>query len=109
MNRQDAKAPRKMVLFYLGELGALAVKIELMQTNQNETEIKLPISDLEQTINQVRKLDVKILTERHLEDNFLFDQKEGFLKKERMLLRLRIIAAAEPPSKEWKAVLTFKG
>jgi adenylate cyclase, class 2 len=80
-----------------------------MQTSQNETEIKLSISDLNQAINQVRKLNALILTERHLEDNFLFDHKEGFLKKERMLLRLRIMAAPEPPSPEWKAVLTFKG
>jgi adenylate cyclase class 2 len=80
-----------------------------MQTNQNETEIKLPISDLNQTIDQVRRLDASILIERHLEDNFLFDHKEGFLANERMLLRLRIMASPEPPFKERKALLTFKG
>ena len=80
-----------------------------MQINQSETEIKLPISDLDQAIHEVRKLDASILTERHLEDNFLFDHKEGFLAKERMLLRLRIMASPEPPFEEWKAILTFKG
>jgi adenylate cyclase, class 2 len=57
----------------------------------------------------VRNLDAVNLTERHLEDNFLFDHKEGLLAKERRLLRLRIMASPEPPFKEWKAILTFKG
>ncbi len=80
-----------------------------MQINQSETEIKLPVSDLDETIQEVRKLEAAILTDRHMEDNFLFDQKEGFLAKERMLLRLRIMASPEPPFQEWKCILTFKG
>jgi adenylate cyclase, class 2 len=75
----------------------------------NETEIKLPISDLDQANNAVRRLKASILLERHLEDNFLFDKQEGLLAKERLLLRLRIRALPEPPCKELKAVLTFKG
>ena len=80
-----------------------------MQINQSETEIKLPIDDLDQTIKEVKKLEATIHTDRHLEDNFLFDRKEGFLAKERMLLRLRIMASPEPPFAERKAILTFKG
>ncbi|MCI0414794.1 class IV adenylate cyclase [bacterium] len=75
----------------------------------HETEIKLPITDLHQANNKVRKLNASILKERHLEDNFLFDRQERFLANERMLLRLRIMASPEPPFKEWKAILTFKG
>ena len=74
-----------------------------------ETEIKLPIHDLGDAIRRVESVQGQITTPRHLEDNFLFDQPDGRLAKERMLLRLRIMRDPENPHAEIKSILTFKG
>ena len=72
-----------------------------------ETEIKLPVTDIESAIQAVQKQSAVLLTERHLEDNLLFDQQDNMLSKQRKLLRMRIITA--PGSgQELKTILTFK-
>jgi predicted adenylyl cyclase CyaB len=80
-----------------------------MRTGTTETEIKLPISDPEIAVRSVEKLNAHILMERHLEDNYIFDHEDGLLSKERKLLRVRIIAGADFPHRETRAVLTYKG
>ena len=80
-----------------------------MNTNNKETEIKLPIADLDHAVASVQKLDATVAMKRHLEDNFLLDLAGGVLAKERKLLRIRIIAAPRPPHREIKTILTYKG
>ena len=74
-----------------------------------ETEIKLPIDDLGGAIRGVEALGAQIVLARHMEDNVLFDQNDGRLAKERMLLRLRTVSTADPSQTELRAILTFKG
>ena len=80
-----------------------------MNKDNKETEIKLPIADLNHATRSMKKLNAQIVQKRHFEDNFLFDRLEGDLAKERQLLRIRNMALATPPHREIKTVLTFKG
>jgi hypothetical protein len=77
-----------------------------MNTDNKETEIKLPVPDPELAVRSVKKLSAEIVVERHLEDNFLLDLAGGVLAKERKLLRVRIIATPNPPHREIKTILT---
>ena len=74
-----------------------------------ETEIKLPIEDLNEAIAKVQALNGQVIVPKHFEDNFLFDQSDGRLAKERMLLRMRLTASAETPHTEKQVIVTYKG
>ncbi len=80
-----------------------------MRKAYKETEIKLQIPDMSQAVGKVLALGGRQTMERHLEDNLLFDRESDSLAQQRKLLRLRIIAEAEPPHAEKLAILTFKG
>lgn len=80
-----------------------------MKTSNKEEEIKLPVPDLDLAGRSMQKLNAVVKAERHMEDNYIFDQPDGLLAKERKLLRIRIIASADFPHRELKAILTFKG
>jgi adenylate cyclase class 2 len=69
-----------------------------------ETEIKLPIENVDSAIESLRGLGAKIVKSRHFEDNLIFDNVTRFLRSHGMLLRLRIIDASKI-----EGILTFKG
>jgi len=66
-----------------------------------ETEIKLPVRDLEQSESRLAQLGFKVLQPRHFESNCLFDFPDLRLSKSGRLLRLRFAAGEN--------LLTFKG
>jgi adenylate cyclase, class 2 len=80
-----------------------------MNTENRETEIKLPLPDLDMAARAMEKLNAEVVTERHLEDNFLLDLAGGALAKERKLLRIRMVTTPYPPYREIKTILTYKG
>jgi len=66
-----------------------------------EIEIKLPVENSARAEAQVRSLGANLVHERYFEDNYVFDQADGSLRNNRMLLRLRLANGS--------ATLTFKG
>ncbi len=66
-----------------------------------ETEVKLRVSDLGAVRESLRRTGARLLRERHLEDNLLFDDAEGTLREGGTVLRLRRTPGT--------ALLTFKG
>lgn len=66
-----------------------------------ETEVKLPVADLDATRKRLRALGFRVSHARSLEDNFLFDTPDRELRKVRSILRLRYYGG--------KFVVTFKG
>ncbi len=77
--------------------------------NQRETEIKLPIDDLESVSKQILSLGARIEKERHFEENLVFDTDAQDLKKQGVLLRLRIVGERHAVELQTKGTLTFKG
>ena len=80
-----------------------------MQKDNKELEIKLSIINLETAVGRVQRLGAEVYLPRHLEDNLLFDRKHEPLSQSRMLLRMRNMKQPDPPNKEIKSILTFKG
>ncbi len=66
-----------------------------------ETEIKIRIDEPEKVRAAVRDLGARLVRERHLEDNVLYEDPRGALRASGSVLRLRRTPGA--------AVLTYKG
>jgi adenylate cyclase class 2 len=66
-----------------------------------ETEIKLRIASVEAARGTLVRLGARLVRERHLEDNVLFDDAAGSLRASGTVLRLRVTPHG--------ALLTFKG
>jgi adenylate cyclase class 2 len=66
-----------------------------------ETEIKLRVASAEAARETLRRAGARLVRERHLEDNALFDDLKGTLRAKGTVLRLR--------QTQHGAVLTFKG
>ncbi len=66
-----------------------------------ETEVKLPVADLDRLREALTRLGARLTRERHLEDNVLFDDEAGSLARAGAVLRLR-----RTPG---KSLLTYKG
>jgi adenylate cyclase, class 2 len=79
-----------------------------------ETEIKLPVEDIEQATKRILSLGAKPKKERHFEENLVFDTESRELLNQGVLLRLRItvtpgvnnIGAHSAPA---QGLVTFKG
>lgn len=54
-----------------------------------ETEIKLPIDDVDAAVRRVEELGAELVTPRHFEDNRLFDTEARALGRSGKLLRVR--------------------
>lgn len=76
--------------------------------NYRETEIKLPIEDLEKASTKVLSLGARVEKERHFEENLVFDTESRELGTKGVLLRLRI-AEVRNAAVPIRAILTFKG
>ncbi len=66
-----------------------------------ETEIKLPVADLTTIKRQLRRLGWRVTKRRRLERNWVFDRKDGSLRRRGRLLRVRRVGSS--------AWLTVKG
>jgi adenylate cyclase, class 2 len=77
--------------------------------NDREIEIKLPYSEIEEAKKQVESLGAQLDKERHFEENLVFDTETGELRKQGVLLRLRIVGARPGAPAAANAILTFKG
>ncbi len=66
-----------------------------------ETEIKLPVVDLAAIKRQLRRLGWRVTKRRTLERNWVFDRKDGSLRRNNRLLRVRRVGST--------AWLTVKG
>jgi len=66
-----------------------------------EIEIKFPVSDSKAITAKLRKLGFRIAVGRHLEKNYLFDDRSGNLQKQGKLLRIRKTPSAQ--------TVTYKG
>jgi adenylate cyclase, class 2 len=66
-----------------------------------ETEIKLPLSDLRKAHTFLQTLPLKVNKERHFEDNLVLDTSHQIMRKSGQLLRVRIVGN--------QGVLTYKG
>jgi len=66
-----------------------------------ETEIKVRIDDLNGFLRRLETLRPRVLTERHFEDNFIFDDPRRSLRSRQSLIRVRLTRNG--------AWLTFKG
>lgn len=77
--------------------------------NDREIEIKLPFDDIDDAKQQVVSLGGEIDRERHFEENLVFDTESGDLRKQGVLLRLRIVGARPGVPAPATATLTFKG
>lgn len=61
-----------------------------MITEQNiEVEIKIPIDNIKNIRDKIKKLDFKIINKKFFEQNIVFDTRYNELKKKSYLLRLR--------------------
>jgi adenylate cyclase class 2 len=69
--------------------------------SSRETEVKLPVHDLDQARQQLQDLGAAIHLERHFEDNLVFDTADLKLRRDGLLLRLRTAGT--------HSILTFKG
>jgi adenylate cyclase class 2 len=67
----------------------------------DETEIKLPFSDLQAAERALQTLPVRLKKEKHFEENLVLDRVNRTLRNEGKLLRVRIVNA--------KGILTYKG
>jgi len=65
-----------------------------------EIEVKFFIRDLQKIITRLHNMEARLIQERVLEQNIRFDDREGRLRSERKVLRLR---------KDKEAIFTFKG
>lgn len=75
-----------------------------------ETEIKLPIKDLEEARQKVQRLNSKLQKERHFEDNYVLDTSELSVRNSGCLLRVRVVSSADREScMRTQGILTFKG
>jgi len=75
--------------------------------SKRETEIKLPVSDLEATREKLISIGAAIQIERHFEENFVFDTQDLRLRHSRILLRVRRIRPLDS-SKPAEGLLTVK-
>lgn len=66
-----------------------------------ETEIKLPLPDLQKAHTCLQRLPLKVKKERHFEDNLVLDTGNQTLRKSGQLLRVRIV--------DDQGMLTYKG
>ncbi len=66
-----------------------------------ETEVKIRLTDIPDFRRRLASLDPMPLSERHFEDNFVFDFPDGRLRSQGCLLRVR--------KTEGKDTVTFKG
>jgi adenylate cyclase class 2 len=60
-----------------------------MESSKREVEIKLPFVSPSRAIEQLEKLGAKLVRERLLEDNLLFEREHDPLRRSAKLLRLR--------------------
>jgi adenylate cyclase class 2 len=67
----------------------------------DETEIKLPFSDLEAAETALQSLPLQLKKKKHFEENFVLDTPTRSLRNEGKLLRVRIV--------DGKGLLTYKG
>lgn len=74
-----------------------------------ETEIKLPIDDLEAAAGRILSLGARVEMERHFEENLVFDTEAQDLRTKGVLLRLRIVGSGKTAPLPVRAILTFKG
>jgi adenylate cyclase class IV len=75
-----------------------------------ETEIKLPINDLEEANQKVANLNPRVQKERHFEDNYVLDTSGLSVRNSGCLLRVRIVSSADREScMRTQGILTFKG
>jgi len=75
-----------------------------------ETEIKLPIKNLEEAHQNVAKLNSRLQKERHFEDNLVLDTSDLKVRNSGCLLRVRIVSSADREScMRTQGILTFKG
>lgn len=66
-----------------------------------ETEIKLPLPDLQKAQTFLQSLPLKLKKARHFEDNLVLDTNNQTLRNKGQLLRVRIV--------DGQGVLTYKG
>jgi adenylate cyclase class 2 len=66
-----------------------------------ETEIKIKIADITELCHQLDEMQARVLSDRHFEDNYLFDFADDRLQSSRSLIRVRFA--------EGSGILTFKG
>ena len=72
-----------------------------MSRGTQETEIKLPVADVDSARRMLYRAGFRVHKRRRFEDNFVFDTPDQALLKVRSLLRLREAGG--------KAIVTFKG
>jgi adenylate cyclase class 2 len=75
--------------------------------NYREIEIKLPIEDIEETTEKVLSLGAELQENRHFEDNLVFDNESQDLRKQGVLLRLRVNRSNVETHPQ--CILTYKG
>ncbi len=75
-----------------------------------ETEIKLPIKDLQEAHQKVANLNTKLHKERYFEDNYVLDTSDLSVRNSGCMLRVRMMSSAEREScMRAQGILTFKG
>src|SRR5687767_989239 len=67
----------------------------------HEIEIKFPVKDAKSITEKLRKLGFRVAVGRHWEKNLLFDNKDGAVRRDGKLIRIRKTPFGQS--------LTFKG